>query len=231
MILPMLRRVLWFTAIGWVTLLLIGPVLTVIGTLIPFALLGGAVWLVWWGATRTARHFRLATVQAKLAENRVLPAVGRGAREIWSQGIRRGKNLGPAVCEGACLVGRGAGKVFQEGIHHCRAAAPVLGERAWLVGRGAGRAFQGGIHHCREAAPVLCAQGRRMRARMASFLRAATRIVVEVTCGAVVGGLVAWCAVGTTEETVAIGALVGAALGFVVGGSKREPVRELATGE
>jgi hypothetical protein len=230
MILLLLRRVLWFTAIGWVTLLLIGPVLTVLGTILPFALLGGVVWLVWSGARRTAERFRLTAVRNKLVENRVLPAVGRGVREVFGQGIRQCKNALPVVCEGAWRAGRGAGKVFHEGLHHCRGAAPAVREHAWTVGCEAGRAIHGVIHHCRETAPEFRARGRRIAEKMAIFLRAATRIGVEMVCGSVVGGLVAWYTVGQTEQAVAIGALIGAALGFVVGGPTREPERETVNG-
>jgi fructose-specific phosphotransferase system IIC component len=65
---------------------------------------------------------------------------------------------------------------------------------------------------------------------MAVFLRTATRIGVEMVCGSVVGGLVAWYAIGQTEQAIATGALIGAALGFVVGGPAREPVRETVQG-
>ena len=56
------------------------------------------------------------------------------------------------------------------------------------------------------------------------------RIGMEMVCGAVVGGLVAWYTVGQTEQAVAAGALIGSALGFVVGGPAREPVRETVQG-
>ena len=57
-----------------------------------------------------------------------------------------------------------------------------------------------------------------MEGKVVTWTKAAARMVVEGTCGAVVGGLVAWYAVGPTEEPVAIGALIGATLGFLVGG-------------
>ena len=69
-------------------------------------------------------------------------------------------------------------------------------------------------------------QGRWIGKRLSSWARSATRMVVEMSCGAAVGGLVAWYAVSPAEETVAIGALLGAALGFVVGGPKRHSTRE-----
>jgi hypothetical protein len=230
MLLPVFRKVLWFTAIGWLTILLIGPVMAVVGTLLPFALVGALVWLAGWGALRAAERFRLTAVRDKLAGNRVLPAVGRGIRVVVGQGVHQCKNAMPAVREGAWRAGRGAGRMFQEGIHHCREAAPAVRERAWLVGCGAGRAIRGGLHQCGEVVPDLKAKGRRIAEKTATFLRAATRIGVEMVCGSVVGGLVAWYAVGQSEEAIAAGALIGAALGFVVGGPAREPVRETVNG-
>jgi hypothetical protein len=226
MLFPVFRKVLWFTAIGWVTLLLIGPVLAALGTILPFALVGALVCLAWWGAVRTAERFRLNAVRNKLHVNRVLPAVGRGVREAFAQGMRHCKNVMPAVCDGAWRVGRGAGRVFQEGMHHCREAAPAVRERAWSAGCGAGRAVCEGLHQCGEAIPALRARGQRVTEKMTRFVRAATRIGVEMVCGSVVGGLVAWYTVGQTEQAIAAGALIGAALGFVVGGPAREPARE-----
>jgi hypothetical protein len=66
-----------------------------------------------------------------------------------------------------------------------------------------------------------------MEGKVATWARATARMVVEGTCGAVVGGLVAWYAVGTLEESVAIGALIGAILGFVIGGPRNEPAPKL----
>jgi hypothetical protein len=209
MFLTVVRRVLWLTLIGWATLLLIGPVLTVVGTILPFALIGGVVWLGWWGINKAAERFHPSRVREKLHADRVMPALGQGAR----------------------YVGRETGRVFQAGIHHCREAAPALRERACAVGCQAGRFVREGVHHCKEVVPALRARSNLLGERMKVFLRATGRMLFEIGCGALVGGLVAWFAVDNTEQTVAIGALVGAALGFVVGGSKREPVRELAVGD
>jgi hypothetical protein len=67
-----------------------------------------------------------------------------------------------------------------------------------------------------------------MEGKVANWTRVSARMVVEATCGAVVGGLMAWYTVGPTEECVAIGALIGATLGFLVNGSKHEPAHKLA---
>lgn len=200
MILCAARRVFWFTALGFLTVVLIGPVLSIIGTILPFALVGALAWFSWWGVRRVAERFRFGTIREKLTAERVLPAVGRGARRVFQEGVRQCKEFGPVVCE-----------------------------RVWQAGSGAGRMLRQSVEHCREVGPALREQGRRMEGKVTTWIRAAARIVMEVGCGAVVGGLVAWYAVGPTEESVAIGALIGAALGFVVGGPKHEPTRELAT--
>jgi hypothetical protein len=80
-----------------------------------------------------------------------------------------------------------------------------------------------GMQHCQEIGPALRERGGRIEGKVATWARAAAWMVVEGTCGAVIGGLVAWYAFGPMEESVAIGALIGATLGFVVGGSKHEP--------
>jgi hypothetical protein len=196
MILCAARRVFWFTALGFLTVVLIGPVLSIVGTILPFALIGALVWFAWGGLRRLAERFRPDAIREKLVPNRVLPAVSRGARRVFQEGIRQCKDLGPVVCE-----------------------------RVWQAGSGAGRMLRQGMQHCREVAPVLREQSRRMEGKVATWTRVAARMALEVTCGAVVGGLVAWYAVGPTEESVAIGALIGAALGFVVGGPKHEPAR------
>jgi hypothetical protein len=180
MFLTVLRKVIWFTVIGWVALLPIGPVTAVVGTILPFALLGALVWLVWYGLNHAVERFRQPAVREKLRADRVMPAIGQGAR---------------------------------------------------VVGREAGRVFQAGLHRCREAVPVLRATTPAIGDKMRTFLRATARLLVEISCGALLGGLLAWFAVDPAEQTVAIGALLGAAMGFVVGGPKREPARELAVGD
>lgn len=194
-----LRRVLWFTALGWLTLLLIGPVMAVAGTLLPFALIGGLVWLVWWGAERATRHARLAYANGKWPQEPVVPALGRGARHV-----------------------------FEQGVHHCKAFAPVVRDRAKMMGCGAGRAMREGMNHCQAAVPVLREGGCRVRRKMGSFVRATTRLLFEVGCGALVGGLVGYSAFDANERMIAYAALVGGAIGFVVGGPKRRPPQENA---
>ncbi len=175
MFLTVFKKVLWFTAIGWVVILLSGPVLGVVGTILPFALVGGLAWLVWWGLHYALERYRLPAVRDKLQANRIMPAMGQGAR----------------------YVGREAGRVFHAGFQHCREAMPALRvSRPWLS------------------------------EKMSVFLRATGRLLLEIGCGAIVGGMLAYFVVDNTERTVAIGALLGAAMGFVVGGPKREPVRE-----
>jgi hypothetical protein len=199
MILCAAQRVFWFTALGFLTVVLIGPVLSILGTILPFALLGALVWLAWSGARRLTERFRPSVVREKLVPNRVLSAVSHGAR-----------------------------RVFQEGVRQCKDFGPVVLERVWQAGSGAERMLRQGMQQCREAGPALREQGRRMEGKVVAWTRAVARMVVEGTCGAVVGGLVAWYAVDPTAESVAIGALVGAALGFVVGGTKQESARKLA---
>jgi hypothetical protein len=187
MILPTMRRVFWLTAIGVMTVFLIGPVVTVISAVLPFTLVGALVWGVWWGAKRLVSRVRLHDLRERIIDTDVLPAVARGAGRAVRQGVRQCKILGPVVRE----------RVRQ------------------------------GLHHCQEFAPAFCERGRHIGLKAASFARSAARMVVEIACGAAVGGLVAWYALGSGEQTaIATGALLGGALGFVIGGPKRKPARE-----
>jgi hypothetical protein len=187
MILLTMRRAFWLTILGVMTVFLIGPVVTVIGAVLPFTLVGALVWGVWWGVRRLVRRIRLQDLRERIIDNDVLPAVARGAGCAVRQGVRQCKLLGPVVRERV-----------RQGLHHCQEFAPVFRERGQLMGRKAAR-----------------------------FARTAARMVVEIACGAAVGGLVAWYTLGSGEQTaIATGALLGGALGFVIGGPKRKPAQE-----
>jgi hypothetical protein len=113
-------------------------------------------------------------------------------------------------------VARGAGRAVRQGVHQCKILGPVVRERV-----------RQGLHHCQEFAPVFCERGRQMGQKAVRFARTAARMAVEIACGAAVGGLVAWYTLGSGEQTaIATGALLGGALGFVIGGPKQKPAQE-----
>jgi hypothetical protein len=94
---PALRSLCYFTALGLATVVLIGPTLAVVGTLLPFALLGVLVWVFWRGVRRLAGRTRWDAVQARLAPAWVLPEVRQRAGHAIQEGLRRCPDLRPAI--------------------------------------------------------------------------------------------------------------------------------------
>jgi hypothetical protein len=180
MLLPALRKLMWFTVLGFATVTLTGPVLAVLGTLLPFALVGALVWLAYKGVLWLAGRVR---GQEKPALPDVLQDAGREARRVFAQGIQKCSGWAPAV------------RRWAPAVHRWPPAARCRLRRAgeWVAVRG----------------------------------RAAGRRLFEVLCGALVGALVSWSITGAVDDYTALGALVGAALGVVAGGSKPQQSREL----
>src|SRR3954452_20991265 len=83
-----MRKAFWFAALGMMTVLLIGPVVAVVGIILPFALIGALVWLVWRGMKRCAKHFCKAAVVEEHGRARVLPVAGHDALQALPQGVR-----------------------------------------------------------------------------------------------------------------------------------------------
>src|SRR5436190_14366869 len=138
--LRLMMKLAWFRALGLAAIVLVGPVLGIVGALLPFALIG----LLVWGAY---------------------------------QGVLR-------------LVGR-------------RPATPRF------------------IDSPREVRPVVHAEPSRELPRRRRWARAG-RVLLEMTCGALLGGLVAGAICWESAhvaETIATATLVGAVVGYVVGGS------------
>jgi hypothetical protein len=126
-----LTRVCWWTFLGLATVFLIGPVVAVVGIVLPFALIGCGVWFAARGVRRLQARLRRSPAMD------VLPQVARGAREVLADGVQKCKDFGPVVRDGAQAVGRGAREVVRQGVHHCREMGPVLCERARRLGEGA----------------------------------------------------------------------------------------------
>jgi hypothetical protein len=141
-------KVVQFSLLGFLAIVLVGPVLGILGTLLPFALIGALVW----GGYRGLR--RLVAPRRPERERPPLPV-----REVRVEPV----------------------------------ALPVVKER-----------------------------------RGPSRFRQAGRVMLEMVCGALVGGLV--CGAVSWQqpwfsETLAAGLLAGAAVGYIVGGSRPEPAR------
>jgi hypothetical protein len=138
-----LRRVLLWTLLGLATVVLIGPVAAVVGTVLPFTLIGVLVWLAARGIGRLVARFRGTPAVERLARvGANLPEVARGAGQAVQHGIRRCKEYGPAVYEGAR-------EVVQRGARQCRGVVPAI--RA-----GARRVREHGRTLWRVATEVVC---------------------------------------------------------------------------
>jgi hypothetical protein len=115
-----LRRIVLWTFLGLATVVLIGPVMAVVGTVLPFTLIGVLVWLTARGVHRLVARFRGSAASDKLAQVRAnLPEVARSARQAVEHGIRKCREFGPAVCEGAR-------EVVQRGARQAREVVPVI---------------------------------------------------------------------------------------------------------
>jgi hypothetical protein len=175
----LLRSLCWFTALGFLTLALIGPTMAVVGTLLPFALIGALVWTGWRMAKRLVGRLR-GKVPQDLAALNVLPQVGRGAQKVLQQGIQQCKTLGPVVCQ-----------------------------------------------HVQDAGEKVVRGGRAVGYRLVERGRAIGHRLVEAFYGGLTGALLAWAAVGAADETMGVGAAVGAVAGFLISRPKRQPAGEL----
>jgi hypothetical protein len=190
-----LQRVFWWTLIGLAAVVLIGPVVAVVGTLLPFTLIGGLVWLGWRGVSRLAARLRGSPPRLEPVLQAV-PEVVAGARQAVQDGLRKCKELAPAVGEQAKAVGRGAAEVLHKGVDHCRGAVPLVRERA-----------------------------RQVRQGVAARGRVVMRVLTEVVSGGLAGTLIAWYAIGS-EQAIIAGALAGVGLGVVTSGLGRRPAPE-----
>ncbi len=133
---PALRSFCYFTALGLATVVLIGPALAVVGTVLPFALVGVLVWGLWHGARRLAGPTRWDRVAARLAPGEMLPEVRQRAGHAIQQGLRRYQELRPVirtsfqgVRAGLLVRGRALGHRLVETV-----SGGLLGAlAAWLV--------------------------------------------------------------------------------------------------
>jgi hypothetical protein len=190
-----LRRVFWWTIIGLITVVTIGPVIAVVGTVVPFTIIGVLVWFAARGVHRLVVRLRGGAAE-KLRLQEVLPQVRRGARLAVEEGIRKCKQVAPVVREGVQVVGRGAAEVLQNGVRHCREAAPAFRERARQVGD-----------------------------RIASRARVVLRVLTEVVSGGLAGALIGWYCFGPAEAIAVAsiaGAGLGLLTGTLSGPSARD---------
>ncbi len=194
-----LYRIPWFLRfplLGLLFVLLIGPVMSIAGVLLPFAILGAGVWVFAAVLRRAFAPFWPRVQVRRPAWRQVLPVAGQKARQAVDWGIDR-----------------------------CQEAAPVIRARAEQAGRGACRVMRHGLDRYQEVAPVVGQQVRRAWDGGVSRARVVARLLTEMVCGGIVGGIAGWFAVGEPDYVFA-GALAGVVLGLMAGVPRRRPAAE-----
>jgi hypothetical protein len=203
-----LGHVIGWTALGFVVLLVIGPVFAIVGTLLPFTIIGFASWAGYRAVRRVALRARAGSLDERIQVMRV-----KLAREgEWNRTARRGLGRAARV-PGAVAAGlvSAAVRLPWTVLRLPFAALGWFGRKAWRATAAAG-AFAG-----RVAAAAL-AQG--------SF---AAVIMLEVFCGIAVGGLLGNLAeqrFSLSSDATLTGAAVGAFLGVLVALATPEPGRK-----
>jgi hypothetical protein len=89
-----LRSLFYFTALGFAAVVLIGPVAAVVGTALPFALIGVLVWGLVRGLRRWSGNFR-RTAADRRAPLPVLPVAGHPAPRAFPHGVQAARDFGP----------------------------------------------------------------------------------------------------------------------------------------
>jgi hypothetical protein len=220
----LLGRLTFLAFVGFVALMLIGPVLAVVGTLLPFAVVGVLVWSgyrLFRRAVGCPRRWAEGEHEVRHRMWRGMRYAGRGA---WVCGARAAEAM-PAVLAGARRAGE---QVRDRGWGACRGAWEAGGP---VVMRGVERAGQA-ARACgacaAESVPAVLARARQAGAPVRARLRFVARILWEVACGSLVGvtmGSLAGWQTNSVAEYVLLGGLMGAVLGLIVGVSRWEPAR------
>jgi hypothetical protein len=91
MLLSVIRRAFWFAVLGMAAVVLSGPILAIVGILLPFALIGALVWLAWWGLGRCR--------DLALVVRRRSGWARQPAEEVLQQGLLHCRQAGSAVRE------------------------------------------------------------------------------------------------------------------------------------
>jgi hypothetical protein len=176
-----------FAFFGLLTVVLIGPVVGLMGVLLPFAIIGGSVWLLVRGVRRLFTPRRPIEVPA--AEEAPAMAAASGSEgKVWAWGCLHGKALSPEARERLVRAGKRLGEACGRGVAWCRDAGPVMGAHVRAAGEGA-----------------------------LTGLRRAARVLGETFYGAAAGGLLAWAVAGWEQWPILGGTLAGGLLGVIVG--------------
>jgi hypothetical protein len=228
-----LSHVIGWTILGFVVLLLIGPVLAVLGTILPFALVGFLSWAGYRAARRLVHKAKAGELDSHIEALKAKLAAQQAARETARQKIDEQlqlvrERLSPGGTWNRAARG-GFGRVLRwPGALVARVVPAVLrlpitvlllpflalrwfGRQAWGV-----------------ASVVVTSVGRLVSWTFAQG-RFATVIMLEVFCGIAVGGLLGGLAeqkMSLHGDFVLVGAAVGGLLGALVSLSTPEPRRK-----
>jgi hypothetical protein len=203
-----LSYVIGWTVLGFGVLLVIGPVLAVVGTILPFALIGFLSWAGYRAVQRLTHH-----ASAEALDERILVVRQKLAPDgEWNRAARSGLHriLRFPVALAAWIVALVVWLPWNV-LRLPLTAVAWFGRRAWgvvsAVGAFVGRVVSGAF-----------VQG-----------RFATVIVLEVFCGIAVGGMLGGLAeqrLSLAGDFVLTGAAVGGFLGVLVALSTPEPRRK-----
>jgi hypothetical protein len=119
--LQLLGKIAYFTVLGFVVIMLIGPVLGIAGAILPFALVGFAVWLAYRGVQRLVGRFRKEgkPIPIELRTPRIVTQVREQVREKVRDKLVRTGRL------------QRAGRVLQEMVCGALVAGIVVAAFSW----------------------------------------------------------------------------------------------------
>jgi hypothetical protein len=193
-----------WTILGFIVLLVIGPVIAIVGTILPFALVGFLTWVGYRAVRRVVRHPKVGDLDERVVHLKKKLAPGGEWNRAACHGCHRAfRAPGAAVAWAVPKVLRFPGSVVA-----------WFARKAW-----------------RAAGAVLVFAGRTLSFAYVQGRMVAV-IFLEVFCGIAVGGLLGALIdrrISMHGELVLPGAAIGAFLGVLVALSTKEPGKRSPT--
>jgi hypothetical protein len=233
--------------LGLLLVVLAGPILAILGTVLAFAFVGFLVWGLYRAIAVGKSYAWLSVSEASLRGGRATAEAGKwlgetmlwasywicvelwlaarylGKNIAWKSLPGKGKEIGQNV---AGVVRRTSEEVADRGLGLAQAgwkAACVTAQ----TGQHLGQALQPVLAEAWGQTGSLVQAGWRKAHELGSF---GVGLLLETACGALVGALLgaAFHFQHNQEAALPVGAAVGALLGAFVGISRREPAKESA---
>jgi hypothetical protein len=228
-----LSHLIGWTVLGFVVLLLIGPVLAILGTILPFALVGFLCWLGFRTIHRLVNKAKAGAFDEHLEVMKAKLAAQQAAREaarqmideriqVMKERLASGGTWNRAARGGFGRLLRLPGNLVARVVPAILRVPITLLRLPFIALRWFGRQVWGVV------SAVGTAVGRLVSWTFAQG-RFATVIMLEVFCGIAVGGLLGGLAeqkMSLHADFVLVGAAVGGLLGALVSLSTPEPKRK-----